>query len=97
MEHQLEKAVEAGDVEDLEDLEDLEGSTETQEIQEGKGSKDSDVRNSLNEDGTLPANALDLRLFFFYLKHLLGSSLFQQLESYQSFFLKCFIRSGGRL
>ena len=53
MDQQLEKA--AGDIEDLE------GSTEVEEELAEKGSKDSDVRNSLNEDGTLPANALDLR------------------------------------
>ena len=58
MDQQLGKAAGVGDIEDFE------GSTEIQEIEEegtGKGSKDSDVRNSLNEDGTLPANALDLR------------------------------------
>ena len=56
MDQQLEKAAEnAGDIEDLE------GSTEVEEELAEKGSKDSDVRNSLNEDGTLPANALDLR------------------------------------
>ena len=52
MDQQLEKAAEN---------EDLEGSTEVEEELAEKGSKDSDVRNSLNEDGTLPANALDLR------------------------------------
>ena len=52
MDQQLEKAAEN---------EDLEGSTEIEEEAAEKGSKDSDVRNSLNEDGTLPANALDLR------------------------------------
>ena len=59
VEQQLEKAAE-----DVRDIESLEESTD-QEIREeeaGKGSKDLDVRNSLNEDGTLPVNALDLRL-----------------------------------
>ena len=56
MDQQLEKAAE-----DAGAIEDLEGSTEIEEEAAGKGSKDSDVRNSLNEDGTLPANALDLR------------------------------------
>ena len=55
MDQHLEEAVEEVDVEDLE------GSTDIEEEGAGKGSKDSDVRNSLNEDGTLPANALDLR------------------------------------
>lgn len=57
---QLEKAAETPEKEYVEDLE---GSAdpEIQEEADEKGSKVSDVRNSLNEDGTLLANALDLR------------------------------------
>ena len=59
---QLEKAAETPEEEDVGDLE---GSADPEIQEEGvveKGSKVSDVRNSLNEDGTLLANALDLRL-----------------------------------
>ena len=61
MDLQLKKAAETPEEEYVEDLE---GSTdpEIQEEADEKGSKVSDVRNSLNEDGTLLANALDLRL-----------------------------------
>ena len=59
---QLEKAA---DMPEEEDVGNLEGSTDPEIQEEGvveKGSKVSDVRNSLNEDGALLANALDLRL-----------------------------------
>ena len=62
MDLQLEKAAETPEEEDVGDLE---GSADPEIQEEGvveKGSKVSDVRNSLNEDGALLANALDLRL-----------------------------------
>ena len=63
MDLQLEKATQTPEEEDVGDLE---GSGDLEIQEEGvvveKGSKVSDVRNSLNEDGTLRANALDLRL-----------------------------------